>query len=715
MDAAVSSSVVDHAVMSDVSENLSVAATMANMAGSQPAHTCPPTNATSLATSDEEVKGNGSEISRRIPAHSDSHKRKGGAHHYCNQDDCTTELSSKEKHHVDRQRVCDKCYRKKLRQDHSVVAAASSSSSSSTSSFASDSFLQRPITRSFLPAPPSSVGYLTHDWEISPPSDLSLQLAAKWVAVTRDPRYAAMRKSYTQDDKNFTQISVVTEQHHWRELGKLANQTENYIRKVCIEVRKNALPLMQNLHVAAIKILEVAPYHGWQQAHYDAISFDLGKEIVSALFYCTNTMSTEFPIYDKNTMRPCFIDGQIASPSEQERIERLSADQNLRSYPVSAGSTAIFNGTVLHRAPANPNPAPRVLVYFLFSHSYAKFQDGKIRIPNPIASHAPLTTQRRWSIIAYHELGLSALAIALKVGCTPKTVYHWLAKYRDNHTVDDEPRAGRNQLITPDFATAARQHPLSATPRMLKAELKANVSKRTIRRRLNDDSLFGRVARRHYQYTPDIIRQRLSFANGYKDWTDEQWMSALYSDEKGFTLGQHGRVWVQRPPGTAYQPQYCYEYPGHSAKVNFWCIFNGRGTGGCETYSENLNSDIMRGILQYHLKNTQQKLLGLEQCWLLWDNPGIHKEESVRRVLHNHSITTLEFPPYSPDLNPTENLFSDLARRVEQHFPTTIDELEDALHEEWPLTNTIYLQQLAKSMRHRIKAVLDNHGGATKY
>ena len=87
----------------------------------------------------------------------------------------------------------------------------------------------------------------------------------------------------------------------------------------------------------------------------------------------------------------------------------------------------------------------------------------------------------------------------------------------------------------------------------------------------------------------------------------------------------------------------------------------------------------------------------------------------MQKALHNKGVDCLELSPYSPDLNPTENLFSDLARRVEQHFPTTIDELEDALHEEWPLTNTIYLQQLAKSMRHRIKAVLDNHGGATKY
>ncbi len=214
------------------------------------------------------------------------------------------------------------------------------------------------------------------------------------------------------------------------------------------------------------------------------------------------------------------------------------------------------------------------------------------------------------------------------------------------------------------------------------------------------------------------IRARLSFANGYKDWSKEKWMKVLFSDEKIFTLGQHGQVWVQRPPNQEWDPKYCREAESHPAGINFWCCFSGHGTGGCETFSYNNNGKVMREILQYHLLNSARKFYCSdppELWWFLWDNSPIHTSNECQSWFLRNGVNCLELSPYSPDLNPTENLFADLARRVEQRYPTTVDELEEAIHAEWPLTNQTFLSHLAQSMPHRIEAILNNQGHATKY
>ncbi len=640
--------------------------------------------------------------------------RKSGRSSSCGRATCKKRLSIKEKHHIGGVRVCDACYKKVWRGEHDkkvLVAAASLRQSTTTSS-------RTPVTRSVLPSLPISFSYSTHDWELHHATDDSPDLAAQWQKMGQDPRAAAFPWSHIQNSPHHRQLSILSARHDWREMGRLAARTEAMVRKACEETLGERASAFRHLHLAALKLLVSDPGYGLQQYHFDASEFSRAKELVSVLFFCSKTLSTEMPLHTAATMRPAFVAGDIATPSEDETIRRLIQSENFRSFPVEPGDMIIFSGTVCHRGIPNPNSEPRWVLYFLFSPSHAGRQDDQQRIPFRQPLHSHLSNERRWAIINYDKLGMTVEAISLTVGCSKNTVYHWLNVYRDSETVDDSPRSGRPKLETPSFAASARAHPFAATPRMLKAEHHTLVSKRTVRRRLNDDSLFGRVSRHFFILKPDIIRARLSFANGYNNWSEEQWMTVLFSDEKIFTLGLHGRVWVQRPKNTAWRKEYCLEQPSHPPGVNFWCCFSGRGTGGCETFSYSNTGSVMRGILQYHLINSARKLFHQrppEQWWLLWDNSPIHKAIEVRTCLHNHGVSCLELPPYSPDLNPTEHLFADLARRVEQRFPRTVEELEEAIHEEWARSDLSFLRHLASSMRSRIQAVINNAGHATKY
>ena len=116
---------------------------------------------------------------------------------------------------------------------------------------------------------------------------------------------------------------------------------------------------------------------------------------------------------------------------------------------------------------------------------------------------------------------------------------------------------------------AATQQPMT-TPNQIKHELQLDLSARTIRRRLDEAGLFGRVARKEYPFTADHLRQRLSFGNGYSNWTDNQWDTVLFSDECHIELGQHGQVWVQRPIGAAFERCYMSNKVPHPDRLSIW-------------------------------------------------------------------------------------------------------------------------------------------------
>jgi len=156
----------------------------------------------------------------------------------------------------------------------------------------------------------------------------------------------------------------------------------------------------------------------------------------------------------------------------------------------------------------------------------------------------------------------------------------------------------------------------------------------------------------------------------------------------------------------------------HPVKLNVWGCFCGRGLGYCYIFNENMDGKLLKKILGTHLKESAQ--LHFEQdppeLWrLLQDNDPKHKSVLVRNWLFTNGIGMLDFPAYSPDLNPIENLWNDLARRVEARPASTIEELQDVIAEEWERTSPAYFRKLARSMPKRCQAVIDAQGGYTKY
>jgi transposase len=137
----------------------------------------------------------------------------------------------------------------------------------------------------------------------------------------------------------------------------------------------------------------------------------------------------------------------------------------------------------------------------------------------------PLSTEQRWTIVALHKDGQRRAAIASKIPCNINTVDHWISHYKKHDSVEDQPRTGRKRKTDENtdiniIAVAVGEK--FTTPKRIKREQQLTISARTIRRRLDEVGLYGRVARKEYPFTEEHILKRLSFANGYGKWSEAQ-------------------------------------------------------------------------------------------------------------------------------------------------------------------------------------------------
>ena len=330
----------------------------------------------------------------------------------------------------------------------------------------------------------------------------------------------------------------------------------------------------------------------------------------------------------------------------------------------------------------------------------------------------PLTPAQCEYIITSWTEGMSRDDIAHKIHCSLKTVGHWIREWQQNHSVEEKERSGRHRSTdeeTDERIISLAEEKKFITPKEIANELQLHVSTRTIRNRLDEIGLYGRVARKEYPFTAEHIRKRLSFAEGYLHWSESDWDRVLFSDETHIELGPHGQVWVQRPLGAAFDPDYMSTHVPHPQRVSLWACFSGMGIGQAEIFIETLDGGRLKEILAHNLIPTAHDQFPSGAWWLLQDNDPKHKSKIVQQWLHNNGVNCIDFPPYSPDLNPIENLFSILKRRVEKRRARNTTELEQHLKEEWEGLDHIFLSHLSHSMPSRCHAVVSSKGHKIDY
>ena len=333
-----------------------------------------------------------------------------------------------------------------------------------------------------------------------------------------------------------------------------------------------------------------------------------------------------------------------------------------------------------------------------------------------------LSTEERWTIVALHKDGRNNSYIARHIHCNWRTVVAVLYRYRATGSPGSGSRSGRPRATTAEedlnIAVTARVERFTS-PRRVRRQLALDVSPRTVDRRMQEAGLFGRVARHKRDYTPAQVQKRFAFADGYKHWTVDQWSKVLFSDEKCFYgKGFCGQTWVRREIGTALEPDNCVNKTAHPVKLNVWACFCAGGQGYIYIFNENLDAALMKRILDENLVPSAHLHFASdppEQWFLLHDNDKKFHSRLVQELLHRRGVSCLDFPSYSPDLNPIENLWATLAREVEKKQCDSIEELQDTIEQAWEEADKEHMRKLVASMPKRCAAIIEANGWHTKY
>ncbi len=96
--------------------------------------------------------------------------------------------------------------------------------------------------------------------------------------------------------------------------------------------------------------------------------------------------------------------------------------------------------------------------------------------------------------------------------------------------------------------------------------------------------------------------------------------------------------------------------------------------------------------------------------------PLLNQRQRQKHLRFNdHGVTVLDWPANSPDLNPIENLWDIVKRKMRDTRPNNADELKATVKETWASIPPQQCHKLITSMPRRIEAVIKAKGAPTKY
>ncbi len=97
------------------------------------------------------------------------------------------------------------------------------------------------------------------------------------------------------------------------------------------------------------------------------------------------------------------------------------------------------------------------------------------------------------------------------------------------------------------------------------------------------------------------------------------------------------------------------------------------------------------------------------------DLAAAHTAKGTKSWFNDHGVTVLDWPANFPDLNPIENLWSIVKRKMRDTRPNNVDGPKAAIKATLASITPEQCHRLIASMPRHIDAVIHAKGGPTKY
>ena len=190
-------------------------------------------------------------------------------------------------------------------------------------------------------------------------------------------------------------------------------------------------------------------------------------------------------------------------------------------------------------------------------------------------------------------------------------------------------------------------------------------------------------------------------------WIEEQWNLVHFSDESKFNLFRSDvKKFVRRKNRELISSQ-CVKKTVKFVvgTVMLWGMVSSAGVGPIVRFHGNINASVYKELLRHHSlphlhKETVENPISMQ------DNEPCHKVETELSFLEEEGIAVMKWPPQSPDMNPTENVWKIIEEKAQNRNPQNMDDLWGFLKEEWESITTIFCKKFISSCGRRCNEVI---------
>ncbi len=137
--------------------------------------------------------------------------------------------------------------------------------------------------------------------------------------------------------------------------------------------------------------------------------------------------------------------------------------------------------------------------------------------------------------------------------------------------------------------------------------------------------------------------------------------------------------------------------------VMIWAAMSSAGVGPLCFLKSTVNAAIYQEILEHFMLPSADKLYGDPDFIFQQDLAPAHTAKGTKSWFNDHGVTVLDWPANSPDLNPIENLWGIVKRKMRDTRPNNADDLKATVKETWASIPPQQCHKLITSMPRRIE------------